>query len=368
MLQKKSTKELQQILDVCLAVSNGDFEARVTGIKAKGKMAEVMHAINLLIDRTDAFIRESTASLEYVSKNKYYRRIAEKGMVGSFGVASKTINEAMGSMEQRVETFSGIIDEFQGSMSNIVSTMSSASTELNATSESMNNTASLTSEQATIVAAAAEELSSSINEISRQVSQSTTIASDAVTRAQEANHQVSGLLEASTKVGEVVKLISDIAEQTNLLALNATIEAARAGDAGKGFAVVASEVKNLATQTAKATEEISQQISDIQNATDNAASSIGKISGTIEQINEITSSVAAAVEEQGAATLEISRNVQQAAAATSEVTSTITDVTSGVEETGRAAQDVLGAASELSKQSEMLNAQVDDFIHQIRTS
>ncbi|MCZ4282390.1 HAMP domain-containing methyl-accepting chemotaxis protein [Kiloniella laminariae] len=275
-----------------------------------------------------------------------------------------------------------LADRFENEVKGIVQTVSAAATEMRSTAESMQVTAGNTSQQAVAVtsasehasgnvqtvAAAAEELSSSINEISRQVSQSTTIAGDAVDRADDANQQVTGLLAASTKIGEVIKLISDIAEQTNLLALNATIEAARAGDAGKGFAVVASEVKSLATQTAKATEEISLQITGIQGATDTAADAIGKITGTIKQINEITASVAAAVEEQGAATQEISRNVQEAAAATSEVTTTISDVTGGVEETGRSAQDVLAAASELSQQAEMLNVQVDNFIHEIRSA
>ncbi len=282
--------------------------------------------------------------------------------------------------EEKRQAMVDLADRFENEVKGIVQTVSAAATEMRSTSEGMQATAGNTTQQANAVssasdqasgnvqtvASAAEELSSSINEISRQVTQSSGIASDAVTKASQANQQVAGLLEASTKIGEVIKLISDIAEQTNLLALNATIEAARAGDAGKGFAVVASEVKSLATQTANATEDIAQQITGIQGATDAAAEAIGNITGTIEQINEITASVAAAVEEQGAATQEISRNVQEAAAATSEVSSTISDVTEGVEETGRSAQDVLSAASELSQQSEMLNVQVDNFIHEIR--
>ncbi|MFD2206801.1 methyl-accepting chemotaxis protein [Kiloniella antarctica] len=342
---KSITSSMQELVD-------GNLEVEIKGASGHDEIAEMARAVLVF--------RDNAAEVKKLEEE--HAAVAKR-------------NE-----KEKRQAMIDLADRFENEVKGIVQTVSSAATEMRSTSEGMQETAGNTSQQAVAVtsasenasgnvqtvAAAAEELSSSINEISRQVSQSTSIAQDAVARADDANQQVSGLLEASTKVGEVIKLISDIAEQTNLLALNATIEAARAGDAGKGFAVVASEVKNLATQTAKATEDIAQQIMGIQGATDTAADSIGKITGTIEQINEITASVAAAVEEQGAATLEISRNVQEAAVATGEVSTTISDVTSGVEETGRAAQDVLSAASELSKQSEMLNAQVDDFIHQIR--
>jgi murein DD-endopeptidase MepM/ murein hydrolase activator NlpD len=173
------------------------------------------------------------------------------------------------------------------------------------------------------VAAAAEELNASIAEIGRQVQSASTMAGGAVQQAEKTNQQVQGLAEAAQKIGDVVKLISDIAAQTNLLALNATIEAARAGDAGKGFAVVASEVKNLATQTAKATEEISQQIASIQAATGEAVGAIQGIGKTIVEINQVASSIAAAVEEQNASTREIARNVQETSAGTQEVSSNI---------------------------------------------
>lgn len=342
---KSITSSMQELVD-------GNLDVEIRGASGRDEIADMAKAVLVFRDNAVAVKKPEEERKEVEKRNEQEKR------------------QAM------VE----LADRFEREVKGIVQTVSSAATEMRSTSEGMQETAGNTSQQAVAVtsasehatgnvqtvAAAAEELSSSINEISRQVSQSTSIAGDAVARAEDANTQVSGLLEASTKIGEVIKLISDIAEQTNLLALNATIEAARAGDAGKGFAVVASEVKSLATQTAKATDEIAQQVTGIQGATDTAADAIVKITGTIEQINEITASVAAAVEEQGAATLEISRNVQEAATATGEVSSTISDVTNGVEETGRSAQDVLSAASELSRQSEMLNTQVDDFIHQIR--
>jgi methyl-accepting chemotaxis protein len=187
-----------------------------------------------------------------------------------------------------------------------------------------------------------------------------------VDEANRTNDMVQSLSEAAGKIGQVVKLINAIASQTNLLALNATIEAARAGEAGKGFAVVAGEVKNLANQTAKATEEIGAQIAAVQNATRDAVHAIGGIATTIGQINDISGSIAAAVEEQGAATQEIARNVQQAALGTQEVTGTIARVSAAAFETGNAAREVLGSAVSLTQNSTTLSEQVDKFVREIR--
>lgn len=282
--------------------------------------------------------------------------------------------------EEKRQLMLKMADDFEASVGGVVDTVSSASTEMQSSASTLSATAEQTSQQAATVAAASEEastnvqtvasaseeLSSSISEISRQVAQSTQIASAAVSEVDGANDKVKGLAEAANKIGEVVALITDIADQTNLLALNATIEAARAGDAGKGFAVVASEVKNLATQTAKATEEISSQISGIQGATQEAVGAIESIGGTINQMNEIASTIAAAVEEQGAATQEIARNVEQAAAGTGEVSANITGVNQAADETGKSAEEMLSAATELSQQAEILRGEVDKFLVNIR--
>ncbi len=248
--------------------------------------------------------------------------------------------EAAKRREQRARKISELTTGFDQEISVVLKTLASAATEMQSTATGMSSTAEETSRQSGIVAAAAEQastnvqtvasateqLSASIAEITQQVSQSSTVANRAVEDAEKTNIQIRGLAEAAQKIGDVVGLISDIAEQTNLLALNATIEAARAGDAGKGFAVVAAEVKNLATATSRATEDITNQITGIQNETDGAVTAIGTISSTITEISEISAAIASAVEEQGAATLEITRNVQEASVGTTEVTCDLGDL------------------------------------------
>jgi methyl-accepting chemotaxis protein len=282
----------------------------------------------------------------------------------------------------RAKKIHELTEKFDVTVTGTVQGTASSATEMQSTAESMSAIAEQTQRQATAVAAAseeassnvqtvaaaAEELSSSIHEISRQVSQSTQVAQGAAEEAERANAMVQGLADAASKIGEVVHLINDIASQTNLLALNATIEAARAGDAGKGFAVVANEVKSLANQTAKATDEISQQIASVQGATQDAVTAIQSITKVISQVNEISTAIASAVEEQGAATQEIARNAQQASGATAEVSGHINGVTQGASETGKAAGHVLEAAETLTKQAELLRKEVDDFLADVKVA
>jgi methyl-accepting chemotaxis protein len=272
-----------------------------------------------------------------------------------------------------------LADEVDTRVHGMITHVAGSIGELRQVSESMVATANETareagaaaasSEQASAnvetVAAAAEELSASITEIARQVEQSARTAARGAQEAERTDETVQGLIRAADKISEVAKLINDIAAQTNLLALNATIEAARAGEAGKGFAVVAAEVKNLAGQTAKATEEITAQINAIQDATRDTVRVIHGIGGTIGEINEISTVIAAAVEQQGAATAEIARNVQQAAARTQEVSGNIANVNHAAAQTGKAAETVLATAEEVNGETERVNQVVKEFIQMI---
>ncbi len=284
--------------------------------------------------------------------------------------------------EEKRLAMTELADTFEANVKGVVDSVSSAAAEMQATAQAMSATAEQTSRQGTTVASASEqatanvqtvatateELSSSIAEISRQVGESANISQGAVAEAERTNNTIQGLAQAAQKIGEVVDLINDIASQTDLLALNATIEAARAGEAGKGFAVVASEVKNLANQTARATDEIATQIGAMQEATDGAVTATEGIGKIIANVNEIAASIASAVEQQQAATTEISRNVQEAAHGTQEVSSNIGGVDKAAADTGAAAGQMQGAAGDLSKQSEALRAAVETFLGDIKAA
>ncbi|MAD39288.1 MAG: chemotaxis protein [Tistrella sp.] len=284
--------------------------------------------------------------------------------------------------EERRHTQLQLAQSFETRVGDIVAALASAATEMEATAVAMTRAAETAGRQASVVAAASEqvsgnvqavagateELSGSVDEIGRQVTLSSTISGEAVTESERTDALVTSLVDTARRIGDVTGLISDIAAQTNLLALNATIEAARAGEAGKGFAVVASEVKNLAGQTARATDEISSQIAAIQSATGDTATAIRSIGGTIGRIRGIATTIASAVEEQGAATRDIARSVQQTAAGTAEVSGNIAGVSDAVSQTGQAAEDVLAAAGQLARQAESLRHEVTGFLAEMRTA
>jgi methyl-accepting chemotaxis protein len=273
-------------------------------------------------------------------------------------------------------------DEFEAAVGSIVSNVSASAVQLETAASTLTRTAETTqslssqvagaSEEASSnmqsVASATEELSASVDEIGRRVKESSQVADAAVQQAEQTDARIGKLSRAAQEIGDVVKLITAIAEQTNLLALNATIEAARAGDAGRGFAVVASEVKSLASQTAKATDEISNHISGMQDATQESVAAIKEIGGTIGQISEIASTIANAVEQQSSATQEIARSVQNVAQGTQEAAASVMQVNRGATETGSASEEVLNSARSLSTESTRLREELDRFMANIRAA
>ena len=372
----------------------------VTGVSAGGLLLGIAIALFIGLKAMSQPIARLKLAMEGLARNDLKTEVPEKDRRDEIGDMAKTVEVfktnaleverlkaaqadiERQSAEQRRRDMVNLADGFERAVGEIIETVGSASTELEASSSTLATTAQRAQELTSVVviasgeatgnvqsvASATEELSSSVNEISRQVQESARMASEAVNQARTTTERVSELSVAATRIGDVVELINTIAGQTNLLALNASIEAARAGEAGRGFAVVASEVKTLAEQTAKATGEISLQISGIQTATQESVSAIRDISATIERLSEVSSTIAAAVEEQGAATQEIARNVQQAAHGTQQVSTNITDVQRGAAETGSASSQVLSTARMLATDSNRLKDEVGKFLRTVRAA
>jgi len=342
-LARRIVHPLKRLVEATSAISRGDLDCDVPGLERNDEIGEMAAALEVF--KQNAVAR---GRLEAEQKEAELRTAAEKRVFAN---------------------------EFEAAVGGVIETVSSASTELEAAAHTLTKTAETTQRLSTVAAAASEEASAnvqsvafateemtaSISEIGRQVQEASRIANEAVTQARETDARIKDLSKSANRIGDIVKLITSVAEQTNLLALNATIEAARAGEAGKGFAIVAQEVKALAAQTAKATEEISSQITGMQTATEESVKVINQISGTIWRVSEISSAIAAAVQKQGAATEEISRNIGAAAKGTAQVATNFTDVNLGASETGSACAQVLSSAQSLSKESNRLKLEAQKF-------
>ncbi|PWC91552.1 methyl-accepting chemotaxis protein [Azospirillum sp. TSO5] len=347
-------RPLRQVTDAMHRVSQGDLEVVVVGTERRDEVGLLARTLNIF--KTNAQeVRRLTAEQEE--------------------------QKARAEAERKAEMHA-LADRFESSVSAIVQHVASSATQMQGAAGALSTNATQASAQATAVAAASEqssanvqtvasateELAASILEIGRQVSTQTVISATAVQEADRTNASMQTLTDTANQIGAVVDLINSIAGQTNLLALNATIEAARAGEAGKGFAVVASEVKALASQTARATEEIQSKVNEIQMATTGAKDAVAGIADIIGQMSEISSAIAAAIEEQNAATAEISSNVAQAARGSEQVSTNIIGVTQTATETGSAAGQVLSTASSLAKEADRLKTEVGTFIATVRAA
>ncbi|WP_348645343.1 methyl-accepting chemotaxis protein [Methylobacterium sp. BTF04] len=347
------SKGIASVVQPMQALAKGDLDAQIPSLGEKTEIGTIADAVHLF---KNALIEK--------------KHLDEAALIE---------NEAK---MRRAIFLDNLTKAFEGNVSVLTQGLAGAATEMEATAKSMAGTANQTTEQTIIVAgaaeetsanvqtvaAASEEMSASVQEIVQQVTYSSQIASQAVENAKRTDATVRRLAVTAERISTFVAVISNIASQTNLLALNATIEAARAGEAGRGFAVVASEVKELAGQTAKATSEIGERITEIQAATEEAVVDIQTITKVIDEMSSYAASIAAAMEEQGAATQEITRNVQEAAKGTEQVTTNISSVREGAGQTGAAASQVLSAAQELSRHSENLSHEVAAFLSQVKAA
>ncbi|MGE5548799.1 MAG: cache domain-containing protein [Solirubrobacterales bacterium] len=354
MLARSISAPLVDITGVMRSLAGGDLSVAVPSTTRTDEVGEMARAVEVFKRQgnENRRLHEEQEAMRAAAETERRRTMGKIAgdLDASIGRVAETVGSASSQMVATAETMNKLVEEAQSRAATVAAAAEEASANVST------------------VAAATEELHSSINEISRQTTESTRIAASAVDEARAADDRIAGLQQSVVKIGEVVSFITDIASQTNLLALNATIEAARAGEAGKGFAVVANEVKHLASQTAKATDEISALIGAVQSATHDAVGAIDSIGKVINRMSGVITTIASAVEEQGAATQEIARNVQQAAEGTRQVSDNIAGVSTTVADTGRAASSVLAAGSDLAQQADTLRAEVRHSVDQIRTA
>lgn len=364
---------VRRAADVCRRAADGDLEPRLLHAPTDGDMGVMLHGINHLLDMTDAFVRESGAALDHAAEGKYFRRVLLRGLRGSFRHGAGVINRAteqMAAQAQQLKDSEARRRELASEMEVVISTLASSASEMRATAETLADTAQRTTNDLAGAASAAgqtsvnvanvastsRELRSTFSKVDQQTQQCAAAAQEAARHAEDARPVMENLQSVSERVAGVVKLIGQIARQTNLLALNATIEAARSGEAGRGFAVVAAEVKELARNTADATEEIGTEIQRMRAATEQVTATNATICQKIESIDTIAAGIAEVVAQQSESTDEISRNASQAAAGTEDVSRSMQSVTDVARQMTECATQLLAAADDLARQAESLRA------------
>jgi methyl-accepting chemotaxis protein len=354
-LGKGISRPMTAMCNAMRKLAAGNFEVVLPGLGRKDELGEMAGAVEEFKVQAIARAERDAATQEAQNKAASAARRAEMiRFADEFETAVGAIVANVSSSAVQLEAAAGTLTRTAETTQSLSSQVAGASEEASTNMQS--------------VASATEELSASVDEIGRRVKESSQIAEAAVRQAEQTDGRIGKLSRAAQEIGDVVKLITAIAEQTNLLALNATIEAARAGDAGRGFAVVASEVKSLASQTAKATDEISNHISGMQGATQESVAAIKEIGGTIGKISDIASTIASAVEQQSAATQEIARSVQNVAQGTQEAAANVMHVNRGATETGSASEEVLNSPRTQSSESTRLREELDRFMANIRAA
>ena len=392
---RQSTADwIREASRVCQLAAAGDLEARIINVDVDGDMGELLHAINHILDVTDAFIRESRATLTFAGRGHFYRQVLTHGMAGSFGHAAASINDATHEMEanhrelvKAEEDRKKRAEEFEATIQSLVLSAEESSDQLQRASSHLHKLATTSSESAVALAEASEQTSFNVDavaEASQNLADSAaTLSGDVMTsnsekfssvinaaqeRSEITRSVVEKVSEESAKIETVVKLVRSIADQTNLLALNATIEAARAGDMGAGFGVVASEVKNLARQTASATDGIENQVTSLQDNASEMKGNIDEVLRAVSQCHELSREMVRAATEQQGATARICQNIQQAAESTREVSCNTQSLAEISRQTWQTASDLAGSTGQLAECLAGLRLETTRFLERMRAS
>jgi len=374
-----TNRSLRKAGAVLAAAERGDLQPRVLHIQGGSEIAQTLRTLNRLLDRVESFGKEANAAMRFAADGRYFRRIVMSGMVGEFAAYARSINAGLEAMDGKSREFVDSATRIGDNIKGVAQSLSASAAQLESASSSMTHVASVASEQSTSAASAAGqvsanvdgvamatgEVSGAIGEVARGVTRTALLARESVGKVADADRTIGSLIAAAQQIGEVVNLINSIASQTNLLALNATIEAARAGEAGKGFAVVATEVKNLANQTAQATEDIHAQVAQVQMVSRDAADAIRQIGAIIHDIDEIAVGIAGAAEQQSAAIGGISQSIHDASDGVRTVAGAVTQVSGGAQEASAAASQVLASAGDLARRAATLHGDIDAFVQRV---